>query len=378
MARDSWAAAESYWNTDHPVLKILRQRRDSGSKPGDRRDSARIALTVAGGGMRGAISAAMCTQLDDSGFRDAFDVVYGCSAGAINAAYFVSQPAGTCWYPLSIYYEDLAVDRFIRFTRPLHGGSVIDLEYVFEEVLESKKPLNYDAAAKSPLSLVVLTTDLNTLDTFAARDFSSGAELKEFLRAGARPPLMVKGESIVDGRRLVDGALLAAHQFRFAIADGCTHVLSLGTRRMGSTRAHVSLGHRAYAQYLDRVRSGLGTAHIDAVRHRARDREHLSRQRFASDGPGPHVLSIDLLPWMNRVRFHDTDPDRIFGTIRDAYSVSYCATEGIGVDRLRDGLVSTLTKFAITGHGGPGRPTRAEGPAPTSETGGTGVVVSAQ
>ncbi|MFI5719970.1 patatin-like phospholipase family protein [Nocardia sp. NPDC051750] len=359
------------------MLRILRQRRDSGSRPGDRRDTAKVALTVAGGGMRGAISAAMCAQLDDSGFRDAFDVVYGCSAGAINAAYFISQPAGTCWYPLSIYYEDLATDRLIRYTRPLYGRSILDLDYVFDEVLDSKKPLDYDTAVKSPQGLVVLTTDLDTRETFPARDFSTGGELKAFLRAGARPPLVVKGESAIGGRRLVDGALLAPRQFRFAVADGCTHVLSLGTRRLGRPQAGISLGTRAYAHCLERVRSGLGKAYLDALRLRARDREHLSRQRFASDGPGPHVLNIALLPWMQGVRFHDTDPNRIFGSIRDAYSVSYCATEGIGVDRLRDGLVSALTKFSIAGHGGPHAPARTGNPVSTTETGGAGLVASA-
>ncbi|MGW5388094.1 patatin-like phospholipase family protein [Nocardia sp. NPDC003963] len=368
MARNARTDIENMWNPDHPVLKILRQRRDSGSTPGDRRDSARVALTVPGGGMRGAISAAMCTQLDDSGFRDAFDVVYGSSAGAVNAAYFVSQRAGTCWYPLSIYYEDLTADRFIRYTRPLSGGSILDLDYVFEEVLESKKPLEYDSAVRSSLGLVVLTTDLAARETFAARDFATGAELKAFLRASVRPPLAVRGESNIDGRRLVDGALLSPRQFRLAVADGCTHILSLSTRRMGSSGGQITLGVRAYARYLDRMRAGLGAAYLAAARGRRQDREVLSRQRFATGGPGPHVLSIGPMPWMTPVRFHDNHPSRILGSIRDAYSVSYCATEGIGIDRLRGGLVSALTRFAVTGHGGPERPARPEEPA--SGTGG--------
>jgi predicted patatin/cPLA2 family phospholipase len=369
MAPDPQLETGDFWNPDHPVLKILRQRRDSGSTPGNRRDGAKVALTVAGGGMRGAVSAAMCTQLDDSGFRDAFDVVYGCSSGAINAAYFVSQPVGTCWYPLSIYYEDLTADQFIRYTRPISGGSLIDLEYVFEKVLASRKPLDYDSAVRSPLGLVVLTTDLAARQVFAARDFSTGTELKAFLRAGARPPLVAKGESEIDGRRLVDGALLAPPQFRLAMADGCTHILSLGTRRIRASRPHIPLTVRAYAHCLERVRVGLGSAYLAALRHRQRDREVLSRQRFATDGPGPHVLGLAPLPWMTTIRFHDTDPSRILHAIRDAYSVSYCATEGIGVDRLRGGLVSTLTRFAIAGPGGPARPARSAEPEPTTGTG---------
>lgn len=345
---------ENYWNPDHPVLEILRRRRDSGSKPGDRSDGAKVALTVAGGGMRGAISAAMCVQLDEAGFRDAFDVVYGCSSGALNAAYFLAQPTGTCWYPLSIYYEDLASDRFIRYSRPLHGGSVVDLGYVFDEVLGSVKPLDYDAAVNSPVELVVLTTDLSARATFPARGFTSGDELKEYLRASARPPLAVNGQSHIAGRSLIDGALLAPAQYRIALDDGCTHVLSLGTRRMAPSAARNSLAHHAYAQYLGRVRAGLGTAYLEARRTRRNDRQELSRLRFATEGPGPHVLGIAPLPWMAGIRFHDTDPLRVSQAIREAYSVSHCATEGIGADRLRDGWVRAMTRVTIAGPGAPG------------------------
>ncbi len=320
-------------------------------------------MTVAGGGMRGAISAAMCVQLDDAGFRDAFDVVYGCSSGALNAAYFLAQPAGTCWYPLSIYYEDLATDRFIRYSRPLHGGSVVDLGYVFDEVLGSAKPLDYDAAVRSPVELVVLTTDLDARETFAARGFTSGDELKEYLRASARPPLAVNGQSHIAGRSLVDGALLAPAQFRIALDDGCTHVLSLGARRMRSSPTRNSLAHHAYAQYLGRIRDGLGTAYLEARRARRQDRAELSRLRFATNEPGPYVLGIAPLPWMKGIRFHDTDPLRVTRAIGEAYSVSYCATERIGTDRLRKGLVRAMTRVTIAG---PGAPATAPVPAAAS------------
>lgn len=369
-----FAEAEKYWNPDHPVLQILRRRRDSGSTPGNRRDSARVALTVAGGGMRGAITAAMCAQLEDAGFRDAFDAVYGCSAGAINAAYFVSQPAGTCWYPLSIYYEDLSGGRLIRYSGPLRGRQALDLDYVFDDVLGSKKPLNYDAAVGSQTKLVVLTTDVDAGETYAARDFATGKELKAFLRAGARPPLAVKGASHIDGRRLVDGALLAPPQFRLALADGCTHVLALGSRGIRRTDARETLANHAYARYLERFRSGLGTAYLAALRRRRTDRKRLFQLGFASDGPGPHLLGIAPLPWMHTIRFHSTDPNRIFNGIRDAYAVSHCATEGIGIDNLRDGLVRTVPRFAVTGPAGP----RVREKPRTGGTSGTELVISQQ
>jgi hypothetical protein len=96
---------DDLWRPDHPVLEILRQRRQSGSRPGGRTpdDTAKVGLAVEGGGMRGVVSAAMLQVIEESGLHLAFDAVYGCSSGAINAAYYL---AGDTWYPVSIYFHD--------------------------------------------------------------------------------------------------------------------------------------------------------------------------------------------------------------------------------------------------------------------------------
>ncbi len=54
--------------------------------------------------MRGVVSGAMLMALRDLGLAHAFDAVYGSSAGAINAAYFLTgQVEG-----LHIYTQELA------------------------------------------------------------------------------------------------------------------------------------------------------------------------------------------------------------------------------------------------------------------------------
>ncbi len=61
--------------------------------------------------LQGIISAGMLAALLDLGLGHAFDAVYGSSAGAINAAFFLSgQKNG-----LRIYYDDLPDDRFMDF-----------------------------------------------------------------------------------------------------------------------------------------------------------------------------------------------------------------------------------------------------------------------
>jgi hypothetical protein len=78
---------------DHEVLKVIAQRAKMNSKPGNRDpdDHAKLALSIEGGGMRGSVSAGMAAAIASLGLCDAFDVIYGSSAGSIVGAYMVSR-----------------------------------------------------------------------------------------------------------------------------------------------------------------------------------------------------------------------------------------------------------------------------------------------
>jgi predicted patatin/cPLA2 family phospholipase len=355
---------EHFWDPEHPVLQILRRRRETGSKPGARSDSAKVALAIAGGGMRGAISGAMCTQLDDAGFSDAFDVVYGGSSGALNGAYFVAQQ---CWYPLSIYFEDLATSAFVKYSRVLSGSSIMSLDYVFDDVCRSAKPLDYHAVIESPVSLVISVTDVDALETITVRDFATTDELESVLRASIHVPSAVKGVAEFGGRRLVDGALLTPLPFRLAVDDGCTHVLSLSTHRIQKPKRRQAAWLYPYSLCLERTRRGLGTTFLDAERQRLRDWEWLVRRRYTSSVDGPHVLDLAPLPWMKEIKTRQRDPRVVFDRCRDAYAVSYCATEGIGTDRLRGGLVRAMPKMTMVGPGGVGSFSKRDGLARSAQ-----------
>ena len=97
------------------MIDLLRARVARGSRA-PHRDGASIALAVEGGAMRGVISAGMVSALEDLGLVDAFDAVYGSSAGAINAAYFL---AGQARLGTTIYYEDINNAEFIDLARAL-------------------------------------------------------------------------------------------------------------------------------------------------------------------------------------------------------------------------------------------------------------------
>jgi predicted patatin/cPLA2 family phospholipase len=319
--------APDYWDPAHPVLEILRARRDSGSLPGRRTDGAKVALAIEGGGMRGVISAAMLCELEDYGYKNAFDVVYGCSSGGINGAYFL---AGETWYPLSIYYDDLTTKQFVDFSRALRRLPILGLDYAFDHVMEKVKPLDYEAVLRSEIPLAVPITDVDALETVVLREFASRDELKAALRASAWLPIAVPGTvRMSDGRRAVDGGVLTALPFRLAVRDDCTHVLSLSTRPMSPAgNKGLSLMHRYTNLHLERMRRGLGRGYLAAIREKHRDQDWLHKVRTSPEDKAPHVLDLAPLPWMTELKRHELDQNELFKNARMAYEIAYCATEG--------------------------------------------------
>lgn len=336
------ARGGALWADDHPVLTALRSRRESGAVPGDRSDGFKIGLAVEGGGIRGVVSAAMLSALEDLGMTNSFDAVYSASSGAINAAYFM---IGGSWYPLSIYYDDLTTRRFMDFRR-FFRGNILDLDYAFGVVVDQLKPLSYEAVIRSPIPLRIAVTLADEIRTELVGDYTSAADLREALVASAWLPVALRGTTDFRGRRAVDGGVLTPHPYRLALDDGCTHVLSLSTRPMGSPPDRNSLAHRYGVWHLNRIRDGLGSAYLRAFRGYPAERDML-RERRMEAGDAPYVLDVAPLPWMPEVKRHEMDPGRIIAGARGAYEVMYCAVEGRDPGLLRSGGVRAVPRLTI-------------------------------
>lgn len=329
------------WLADHPVLVALRRRREKNDVPGARSDDLRIGLAVEGGGIRGVVSAAMLCALEDLGMASAFDAIYSASSGAINSAYFLT---GGSWYPLSIYYDDLTTRKFVDFRRFFHGH-ILDMDYAFD-VVDRVKPLNYEAVIASPTPLHIAVTLADELRTEVVGTYTSRADLRSALIASAWLPVALRGTTEFRGRRAVDGGVLTPHPYRLALADGCTHVLSLSTRPIRPPRPRYSVAQRYAAWHLNRIRGGLGTGYLEAVGHYRDERRALQR-RMTEPGDPPYVLDLAPMPWMPEVKRHEMDPGRIIAGARGAYEVLYCAIEGRDPEDIRTGRVRAVPRLTI-------------------------------
>ncbi|HXV94881.1 MAG TPA: patatin family protein [Pseudonocardia sp.] len=249
---------------DDEVLRALLRRRETGSRPGARTDGHRIALVVSGGGMRGAYAGGMVHALDDAGLGDAFDVVYGSSAGAyIGAALLLGNGEGAA----RIFFEDMACREFIDPRRFGTRRPVVSLDHLIGHILTVPKPLPWAELAASPVPLRVIVTAADDL-TPHVLDPATPQEWRHALRATAAIPLLAGPPVELYGRRWIDGSVSEPLPVLQALRDGATHVLALLTRTEPELRrTDPGPGPARWARLLDRVRPGLGAITQDVARH---------------------------------------------------------------------------------------------------------------
>jgi predicted patatin/cPLA2 family phospholipase len=335
--------SQEAWDTEHPVLSLLRRRQAEGSLPGHRADGAKLGLAVEGGGMRGVVSASMLAAMDDLGFANCFDEVYACSSGAINAAYYL---AGGTWYPLTIYFDDLSTREFVDMRRVFGKNPILNLSYAFD-ILDAIKPLDYEGVIKSPIPLNISITLIDEMQTVVANSFDSASDLKEALQASAWLPVAVSGTATYKGKRAVDGGVLTALPFRLALQGSCTHILLLSTHPMGRISAKPSLLARYTRRHLNNLRAGLGDGYLTALETKYQDQSMLASARNATEYSEPYIFDAAPLPGTPDVKRHELRPARLIEAAQRAYEVMYAMLRGKSSSAIRDGLIRAVPRFAV-------------------------------
>jgi len=295
------------------MLDTLRARAARGSRA-PHGDGARIALAIEGGAMRGVISAGMVAGLEHLGLTHAFDAVYGSSGGAINGAYFL---AGQARPGADIYSHDINNRRFIDLRRPLWGRPIVNLEFLLDDVVTRRKPLDTARVLASPTPLVVLATDVATAARIAFRDFTSAADLLAALRAGATMPVIAGPPIACRGRLCLDASLSEPIPVPIAEDDGFTHVLALLTRP-SAPGGRGSILDRLFV--LPRLRR-LSPTLAEAYTGRERPYAALLDQIAAGQGPQGRAQVLGLRPTLPEVSKLERRASRLQGAARHGFDV---------------------------------------------------------
>ena len=291
----------------HAVLRVMLERIVSGSAPGRRSDPHVLCLAVEGGGMRGAVSAGMCVVLEAAGVVDAFDRVYGVSAGALNAwATAVGQAALS-----ATHYEDAVDRRVIDPIGPLRGRPVVDFDLLFEELIGARKPLSFERLSAGP-ELRVLATSLDSMSLRVLDRFADAAEVLSAVRASSALPRLAGQPPTFRGERMADGGLIEPIPFATAMVEGATHILVLRTRPRDYRRpAMRELGD------LIALRDNPPLLELVRARHGIYNRQARTLERAEAEGlAGVHIQQVAVPLGTRLIGRLEADACRVMESLR--------------------------------------------------------------
>ena len=276
------------------VAELLARRLQSGG----REDGARLALAIEGGGMRGAVSAGMAIAIHDLGLTNAFDAVYGASAGALNAVWLLSgNPADG----LRPYADPALIRQYIRRSNALRGRPVVDTRHLVEHLYEEVLPLRFDRVLEHRVRLHPLATDVETGRAIDLEPtLADRPSLKRALRASTALPLLAGPPVEIGGRRYLDAGLAESIPFHAALAAGFTHVLVLRSRRPQDAERPSRASRAMAGTLLRRLGEPVRRGYLDRARRLAEDDAFLDRGderllsiRPAADSPRVSRLESD-------------------------------------------------------------------------------------
>src|SRR5438876_6628116 len=161
------------------TIRLLKERSLRLRRGGSVVDGRKVALIVEGGAMRGVISCAALMGLEELGITEAFDEVYGASAGAVNAAYFLARQAA---YATTLYYQKINNTRFIR--RFWHR-KIVDIDDLFDSIITGERPLRIDKVLTARSQFFITIADACTGEAFLGHAQSSRTPLLTLLKASS-------------------------------------------------------------------------------------------------------------------------------------------------------------------------------------------------
>ena len=292
---------------DDPLLGLLLARAAAHSRPRGRTDPHVVSLVVEGGGMRGAVCAGMCLVLEAAGLMSSVDRVYGCSSGALSGC-FAAAGQASLW---ATSFEDCACRAFIDPSRALRRRPVLDLDFLFDEVIARRRRLSWTGLAMGPqFRAVAVSASLAELRVL--RDFESAADVLAAARASCSIPVLTGAPPTYRGETMVDGGLLEPIPYRSALREGATHVLVLRSQDAGYRAPEPG---RLAERTLARAHPELVPLLRSSSERYNRDATELERRSQRSSGL-PFVRQIAVPPGSRLVARFSIDRGRIVDSVR--------------------------------------------------------------
>ncbi|EKN65586.1 Serine protease [Neobacillus bataviensis LMG 21833] len=205
-----------------------------------------VGLVLEGGGMRGVYTAGILECfLEEDLF---FPYVIGVSAGACNAASYLSKQKGR---NKTVTIEYASDPRYISWKNYWKNRQFFGMDFIFDEIPNRHVPYHYDVFYNSPSEFVVGTTDCLTGEPayFKKQDYDQ--ELLTVLRASSSLPFIAPEIRFKD-KVLLDGGISDPIPIKKAQEDGYKKNIVILTRNEGylkkPSKFHF-LVNRKYPEY---------------------------------------------------------------------------------------------------------------------------------
>lgn len=262
-------------------------------------DGRKLGLVIEGGAMRGVCSAGGVMALAHLGFTNVFDEVYATSAGAMNASYFLSEQVEL---GITIYFDACTTRRFLN---PMRLWKILDVDYLFDQVIASEKPLDFEKILASHSKFFVAVIDKGTGDGHLLDAKAAKTPLLKVLKAATAVPLLYNRSVEIDGRSYIDGGLINPVPIEQALINGCTDLVVLLTRP-----ANFKYGKPGWLdKYLFDLTFARGNSGLSQAYSQCDERSHILRDLALGRAPTP--------PGVNIVTICTDEPEMISRTTRN-------------------------------------------------------------
>lgn len=173
--------------------------------------------------MRGVYSMGALAALEEMGFGQCFDHVAGSSAGALNAAYFITGQAS---YGVETYIHYLTQRRFVN---PFRFKKMVDIDFLVDHIGKQARPLHIHKLLSARTLLHIALTGFTDGHTCYVTSRTPGIDLWEALRASAAMPILYNKSVKVGDGHFVDGSLRARVPIQRVVEHGCRYVVVILT-----------------------------------------------------------------------------------------------------------------------------------------------------
>lgn len=203
-------------------------------------------LVLEGGGMRGVYTAGVLESFLENGLT--FPYVVGVSAGACNAASYLSHQKGR---NKRVNMEYISDPRYLSLQNFIKNRELFGMEFIFNEIPSKLIPFDFDSFYKNKTEFVIGTTDCTSGNPVYFKKSDYGQEMLTVLKASSSLPYVSK-EILFKDKYLLDGGISDSIPLKKAKSDGYGKNVVVLTRNEGYLKKPSRfsfLVKRMYPQY---------------------------------------------------------------------------------------------------------------------------------